>query len=77
MKASITSVQVAILEMKRARTVQLLAEIDAIHRAAAEHLELDRERDGEVDCILADYLEGCSVAPIEELLEPLEIRVVA
>lgn len=75
MRSSITTVQLSILETKRLRTVQLMAEIDAIHRAASELLELDRDSDGEADCILADYLGGCAFAPIDELLAPLGMTV--
>jgi hypothetical protein len=56
MKTDITSVQLAILETKRDRTKLLLAQIDAIHREAAEILELDRDSDGVIDCALADFL---------------------
>lgn len=75
MRTRITSVQLAILEVKRQRTMQLMAEIDAIHRQASEILELESEIDGEADCILSDYLTGCAFAPIEELLEPLGMTV--
>jgi hypothetical protein len=74
-KTRITKVQVSILETKRQRTMELMAQIDAVHRQAAELLELDRDSDGEADCILADYLGGCAFAPIDELLEPLGLGV--
>lgn len=76
MRQRITLVQVSILETKRLRTMQLMAEIDAIHRQASALLELDRDTDGEADCILADYLSGCTYAPIETLLEPLGVELV-
>lgn len=71
MKTSVTSVQLAILEMKRDRTKQLLAQIDAIHREAAELLELDRDLDGPRDCALADFLEGSTSTTAAELVESL------
>jgi hypothetical protein len=70
-KPSITSVQLAILETKRDRTTLLLAQIDAIHREAAEILELDRDSDGVCDCALADFLEGTTPITAAELVESM------
>jgi hypothetical protein len=71
MKTSVTSVQLAILETKRERTKLLLAQIDAIHREAAELLELDRDCDGAIDCALADFLEGSAPTTAAELVQAL------
>jgi hypothetical protein len=72
MRRSITSVQLAILEIKQTEAAKAIARLDELHKAAQLLLEIG-EFDGHADDHLADFLNGdCTAA---ELLERIGVSV--